>query len=86
MWDTALKFFIPVLRSTSPDHLDEVVWVQEEEKQDYYTWSSTGTETGSDGEPKRNEKNWESHGETSDSEATDNSDEEIDDGSQRDVG
>ena len=44
---------------------DEVVWVQEEEKQDYYTWSSTGTETESDGELKRNEKNWESHGETS---------------------
>ena len=64
---------------------DEVVWVQEEEKQDYYTWSSTGTETESDGEPKRNEKNWESHGETSDSEATDNSNEEIDDGSQGDV-
>lgn len=32
---------------------DEVVWVQEEEKQDYYTWSSTGTETESDGEPKK---------------------------------
>ena len=42
------------------------MWVQEEEKQDYYTWSSIGTETESDGEPKRNEKNWESRGETSD--------------------
>ena len=64
---------------------DEVVWVQEEKRQDYYTWSCTGTETESDSEPKRNEKNWESHGESSDSEATENSGKEIDDGSQRDV-
>lgn len=49
----------------------------------YHYWFIWETESG--GEAKRNEKNWESQGET-DSEATDNSDEEIvDDGCQRDV-
>ena len=66
------------------------MWQHGEDKdEDHYTWYSTGTsDSATDGEPVKTETDWESQGETTERDTTEESENDagiIDDYSQRDI-
>lgn len=61
---------------------------EEDKKEDHYTWFSTGTDSATDCEPVKSETDWESQGETTEREATEENENEadiLDENSQRDI-
>ena len=74
---------------TEPESNDEVVWRHEEDKkEDQYTSFSTGTDLATDCEPVKSETDWESQGETTEREPTEENENEadiVDENSQRDI-
>ncbi|KAL9970830.1 hypothetical protein ACROYT_G023277 [Oculina patagonica] len=85
---TELKQDIKKLKSKIPDteSENETTWEPQEDDQDHYTWFSTGPET-TDSEPVKNENDWDPQGDTTESEATEeiDNDEVSEESSQRDI-